>query len=88
MEVSGHRKIGRLKLKWRDVIRKEKGVNIEEAYDRGTWRLKIRAPTPNREKSKEEHISLIRMASTQDIHVSNRGNLTPSPHCIRQPLTS
>ena len=42
MEVSGHRKIGRLKLKWSDVIRKdmkEKGVKIEEAQDQRTWKL-------------------------------------------------
>ncbi len=43
MEVGGHRKIGRPKLKWSDVIRKdmkEKQVKIEEAQDRRTWRLK------------------------------------------------
>ena len=43
MEVSGHRKIGRPKLRWSDVIRKdmkEKQVKIEEAQDMRTWRLK------------------------------------------------
>ena len=43
MEVGGHRKIGRPKLRWSDVIRKdmkEKQVKIEEAQDRRTWRLK------------------------------------------------
>ena len=42
MQVSGHRKIGRLKLRWSDVIRKdmkEKGVQREEAQDRGTRRM-------------------------------------------------
>ena len=37
MEIGGHRKIGRPKLKWGDVIRKymkEKGVKIEEEQDR------------------------------------------------------
>ena len=43
MEVDGHQKIGRLKLRWSDVIRKdmkEKQVKIEETQDRRTWRLK------------------------------------------------
>ena len=43
MEVGGHRKIGRPKLRWSDVIRinmKEKQVKIEEAQDRRTLRLK------------------------------------------------
>ena len=43
MEVGGHRKIRRPKLRWSDVIRKymkEKQVKIEEAEDRRTWRLK------------------------------------------------
>ena len=43
MEVGGHRKIGRPKLRWSDVIRKdmkEKQVKIEEAQDRRTWTLK------------------------------------------------
>ena len=43
MEVGGHRKLGRPKLTWRDVIRKdtkEAGVKVEEAQDRRTWRLK------------------------------------------------
>ena len=45
MEVSGHRKIGRPKLRWSDVKRKdmkEKGVKIEEAHktgERGDWEL-------------------------------------------------
>ena len=41
--MGGHRKIGRPKLRWSDVVRndiKEKGVKIEEAEDRRTWRLK------------------------------------------------
>ena len=45
MEVGGHRKIGRPKLLWSDVIRKdmkEKQVRIEEVQDRITWRLKNR----------------------------------------------
>ena len=43
MEVGGHRKLGRLKLRWSDVTRKdmkEKGVKIDESQDRRTWRLK------------------------------------------------
>ena len=39
MEVGGHRKIGRPKLRWSDVISKdmkEKGVTIEERHDRRT----------------------------------------------------
>ena len=43
MEVGGHRKRGRPKLRWSDVIRKdmkEKGVKIEEEQDQRTWRLK------------------------------------------------
>ena len=41
IKVCGHRKIGRPKLRWSDVIRrgtKEKGVKIEEAQERRTWR--------------------------------------------------
>ncbi len=37
IDVGGHQKIGRPKLRWSDVIRKdmkEKGVKIEEAKDR------------------------------------------------------
>ena len=43
MEVGGHRKIGRSKLRWSDVIEKdmkEKGVQIEETQDRRTWIMK------------------------------------------------
>ena len=43
MEVDGHRKIGRPKPRWSDVIRrdmKEKGVKIEEAQDRRTWKTR------------------------------------------------
>ena len=43
MEVGGHRKIGRPKLRWSDVIRKdtkEKQVKVEEAQNWKTWRLK------------------------------------------------
>ena len=44
MEVIRHRRIGRLKLRWSDVTRKdmkEKGVKVlEEAQDRRTLRLK------------------------------------------------
>ena len=49
MVVGGHRKIGRPKLRWSDVIRKdmkEKRVKIEEAQDRRTWRLKTRCADP------------------------------------------
>ena len=49
MEVGGHRKTGRPKLRWSDVIRKdmnEKGVTIEEAQDWRTWRLKTRCADP------------------------------------------
>ena len=45
MGVGGHRKIGRPKLRWSDVIRKhmkEKGVKIEEVQDWRMWRLKTR----------------------------------------------
>ena len=43
MKVGGQRKIGRPKLRWIDVIRKdmnEKQVKIEESQDHRTWRLK------------------------------------------------
>ena len=43
MKVGGHRKIGRPKMRWSDVVRKginEKQVKIEEAQDRRMWRLK------------------------------------------------
>ena len=54
MEVVGHRKIGRLKLRWSDVLRKdmnEKGVKIEE--DRRTWRLKTRCADSKLGKGQE-----------------------------------
>ena len=44
LDVSGHRKMARPKLRWSDDIRKdmkEKGAQITEAQDRRTWRLKI-----------------------------------------------
>ena len=47
--MGGHRKIGRPKLGWSVVIRKdmkEKQVEIEEAQDRRTWRLKTRYADP------------------------------------------
>ena len=49
MEVDGHRNIGRPKLRWSDVIRKDmkkKGVQREEAQDRRTWRMKTRCAYP------------------------------------------
>ena len=49
MEVGGYRNIGRLKLRWCDVIRKymkEKGVNIEEEEDRINWILKTPRADP------------------------------------------
>ena len=49
MEVGGHRKVARPKLKWSDVKRNdvnEKGVKTEEAQDRRTWRLKTRSANP------------------------------------------
>ena len=52
MEAGGQRKIGRPKLRWYAVTRKdmkEKGVQREEAQDRRTWRLKT-----NRENAEEE----------------------------------
>ena len=57
MEVSGHRMIGRPKLRWSDVIRKymkEKGVKTEKhkTGERGDWKLFV--PTPNRETAEEE----------------------------------
>ena len=45
MEVGGHRDIGRPKLRYNYVIRKdmkEKQVKIEETQDRRTWILKTR----------------------------------------------
>ena len=58
VEVGGHQKIGRPKLRWSDVIRKytnEKRVK-KEAHDRITWRLKTRFAEPKigkRPKQKE-----------------------------------
>ena len=43
MEEGEHRKIGRRKLRWSDVKRKdmkEKGVKTEEAQDQRMWILK------------------------------------------------
>ena len=59
---TGHRKTGRPKLRWSDVIRKdmmENGVKIEEAQDRRMWRLKTRCSDPkNREKAEQEEVSM------------------------------
>ena len=44
-EVGGHRKMGRPKLRWSDVMwkyTKEKGVKIEVAHDQITWKMKTR----------------------------------------------
>ena len=49
--------IGRPKLKWSDVARKdmeEKQVKIEEAHYRITWILKTRCASPNRENAELE----------------------------------
>ena len=54
MEVSGHQKIGRPKLRWSDVIQqdiKEKGV---EAQNRRTWRMKTRWADPQIKKGELE----------------------------------
>ena len=53
MKVGGHRKLGRPKLRWSDVIRKdkkEKGAKIEEAQDWRTWRLKAQCTDPKKAK--------------------------------------
>ena len=50
MEASGHQKIGRLKLRWSDVILKdmnEKGVQEEETQDRRSWRMETRCTDLN-----------------------------------------
>ena len=47
--MGGHRQIGKPKLRWSDVIRKdikEKQLNIEEAQYRITWRVKTRCADP------------------------------------------
>ena len=49
MEIGGHRQLGRPKVRWSDVIRKdikERVVKVEEAQDRRTWRLKSRCADP------------------------------------------
>ena len=49
MEVGGHRKTGRPKLRWSDIVTKymtQKGVQIEEAKDRRTWRINTRFVDP------------------------------------------
>ena len=58
LEVGGHRKIGRPKLRWSDVTRKdtkETRVKIEEPQGRRTWRLETRYADPIiKEKAEEE----------------------------------
>ena len=54
------RKLGRPKLKWSDVIRKdmkEKQVKKKKHKTRESGDLKLDAPTPNREKAEEEQDS-------------------------------
>ena len=62
MEVSGHRKIGRLKLRWYDVVRKDmkkNGVQKEEAQEHGEGKLDT--SIPNRGKAKEVYIKKCRL---------------------------
>ena len=58
MEVSGHRKIGRPKLRWRKDV-KETGVQREDSQDRSIEEEKLDEPTPNRGKVKEEEMLII-----------------------------
>ena len=54
--MSGHRKRGRPKLQWRDVIQmdtRETQVQREEAQDTTTWRMKTCRPQI-REMAKED----------------------------------
>ena len=56
IEVNGHQKIGRPKLKRRDVIikdTKKTGVKREESQDCRTWRMKTRCTDPNKGKAKD-----------------------------------
>ena len=47
MEMSGHRNIGRPKLRWSDDIRKDmKEKGVEEAQDQWKCRLKNRSADP------------------------------------------
>ena len=48
MEMGGHRKIGRPKLRWSDVTRKRLGEHV--------WRLKTRCADSHREKAEEEEV--------------------------------
>ena len=47
--VRGRRSVGRQRLRWKDVIRKDmeaKGLREEDAANRNRWRLKTRAADP------------------------------------------
>ena len=51
MEASGHRKIERSKLRWRDVTQKdtkERAVQREEAQHQRIWRMKTRPQRPKK----------------------------------------
>ena len=85
MEVGEHRKIGRLKLRWRDVIRKdmkEKGVHIEEAQERRTWILKTWRTDPKIRKMSEEDLNTDR----NDPMMSLLGATSHLPHTVYDSL--
>ena len=59
MKVSGHRNIGRPKLKWCDVIRKDTKEKRSRAYREKKHKTgELNAPIPNREKPEEEWVLL------------------------------
>ena len=56
MEMSGHRNIGRLKLRWRDIIPKdttETGVQREEAQETGVQREEAQETGVQREEAQD-----------------------------------
>ena len=74
MEVGGHRNIGRPKLRWSDVIRtgtkEKKHVQIEEAQDRRTWRLKTRWADPKYGKGRRRNECMFRSGSKYQVETS------------------
>ena len=50
---------------------KEKRVNIDEAQDQRTWRLKTRCPTPNMEMTEEEEVLAMWNLHLFDSHLIN-----------------
>ena len=66
MEVGGHRKIGRPKLRWSDVTgkdTKENGVQRKAAQDRRTWRMETGPQIGKGQTEEDRQLTIYRRTS-------------------------